>query len=373
MASIRKIVGKKGTTYKVEVARKGHPRTSANFDRKSDAIRWGEDVEYALLHNMPLPGEELPQDDKSIFGAVEDYLMLMRQDKKRSRNTILTDENTGKRLIDRFGKSSLRKLTREDIEQYRDHRLRSVGTSSVRQDMSMLSAIYRVARVEWRMKDLEYPGKDVKRPGQPKEREAVVPEGKFEILLDECKKAKNDKLYPLVFLLVNTGMRPAEAVLMRWPQVLWEQGVIDLTKTKTDPRRVPLSQSCADMLKSIQRQDGTDLVFVTEETSMKDKPVRFFRRAFEQACIRAEINQPKKRDVSRSKQVDFVQEGDAAPVTLYSLRHSAASYMVMAGVSLETVRDILGHKNISQTSRYTHISDEHKRQAVDNPNLPWKK
>lgn len=44
------------------------------FDRESEALRWAEETEYALLHNLPLPGEVLSLDDKSIADAVSDYL-----------------------------------------------------------------------------------------------------------------------------------------------------------------------------------------------------------------------------------------------------------------------------------------------------------
>lgn len=37
----------------------------------------------------------------------------------------------------------------------------------------------------------------------------------------------------------------------------------------------------------------------------------------------------------------------------------------MNGVDLRTVADILGHKTISMTMRYTHLLDDHKLKAID--------
>jgi integrase len=224
------------------------------------------------------------------------------------------------------------------------------------------------------LRDRQYPGADVPRPAEPPNRKTVVSELAFDALLDACKESKNEKLYPLVVLLLNTGMRPSEAVLLRWRQVLLRERVIDLTITKTEPRRVPLSQECIDILTVME--NGTkphERVFITEEVAQKDKPVRFFRRAFEQACIRAKINRPKKRDVSPVAAKNLIEDNETATVTLYTLRHTAATYLIMAGVDIRTVADILGHKNISQTMKYTHMADKHKLAAVDMPNLPWKK
>jgi len=43
----------------------------------------------------------------------------------------------------------------------------------------------------------------------------------------------------------------------------------------------------------------------------------------------------------------------------HDLRHTAASYLVMNGVSLVEVAKILGHRTLSMVARYAHLSDEH--------------
>jgi len=368
MATIEERKQKRGTVYRVKVRLAGLPHQDATFDRKSDAVRWAEDVEHALLKGLLLPGQDIPADDKTILAAVVDYLAIKEKDLRRSRHTILSDRDTGKRLIAHFGGLTLRTLKKEDIEEYKDARLQEVGPSSVRLDLSMLSRLYETARITWRIEGLEYPGKDIKRPAPPPERKTILQESQFPLLLDACRASKNRMLYPLIFLLINTGMRPEEAVLLRWKAVNLDGGFLDLTKTKTDPRRVPLSIPCVEMLGTLPgTDDPASLVFISEQTARKDKPVTFFRRSFELACIRAGINAPTKRDTKKAN-----QEGrDANRVTLYTLRHCAATYLIMAGVDLRTVADILGHKNISMTMKYTHIADAHKKKAVDSKGLPW--
>ena len=71
-------------------------------------------------------------------------------------------------------------------------------------------------------------------------------------------------------------------------------------------------------------------------------PYRSFRTAFERAVRKALI-------------LDF---------TFHDLRHTFASRLVMSGVDLPTVKDLMGHKNINMTLRYSHLSSEHKRSAV---------
>ena len=47
------------------------------------------------------------------------------------------------------------------------------------------------------------------------------------------------------------------------------------------------------------------------------------------------------------------------------LRHTFTSRLVMAGVDLRTVQELMGHKTIDMTMRYSHLSPDHKRAAME--------
>jgi len=49
----------------------------------------------------------------------------------------------------------------------------------------------------------------------------------------------------------------------------------------------------------------------------------------------------------------------------HDLRHTAASYLVMGGVDLPTVKEILGHREIEMTLRYSHLAPGHKAKAIE--------
>ncbi len=51
--------------------------------------------------------------------------------------------------------------------------------------------------------------------------------------------------------------------------------------------------------------------------------------------------------------------------TFHTLRHTCASHLVGSGVDLTTVKETMRHKSIGMTLRYSHLSPEHRKAAVD--------
>ena len=83
---------------------------------------------------------------------------------------------------------------------------------------------------------------------------------------------------------------------------------------------------------------GSDPVFLNSNGT----PYRNVTTAFNPAVKRAEIE-------------DF---------TFHDLRHTFASRLVMSGVDLTTMKELMRHKTISMTLRYSHLSPTHKHAAA---------
>jgi len=55
----------------------------------------------------------------------------------------------------------------------------------------------------------------------------------------------------------------------------------------------------------------------------------------------------------------------------HDLRHTFGSYLVMQGVGLRTVQQLMCHKEIRMTVRYSHLSPEHVQKAVERLDNLW--
>jgi len=343
MPTIRKREGKYATTYRAEICVNGR-RLSATFNSKSKAMMWAEDTEYLLRTGQHLPGEIEPGD--MDFGkAVDKYTLSVAGAKKK--NTQRLDTQAARRLVCFFADKTLGQITPKDIAEYRDYRLARVGSSSINYDLSFLACLFRMARIEWGLK-VGDPGKEIKRPAPPKHRRPMLTRPQIDKLLDWCCVSDSKNLYCYVLLLLHTAMRPSEAAGLRWDQVMFEQRILDLTETKTEPRRVPLTETAVQMIARLDqdKEEGNLFVFLPKGYKNTVQPFSYFRRAFETARSRAGLH-----------------------ISLYGLRHLAGSYLVMLGVDIRTVAEIMGHKNISMTMRYTHFLDAHKIKAVNAVNV----
>ncbi len=309
-------------------------RASKTSESKAEAYAWIEEAEATFRAGESVKSG-ISLGDMAIKEAVYKYTMAVAQGKKP--NTRRLDVEIGSRIIKWFGDTSLLKIKREDLVKYRDERMKSVGASSVIQDMSFIKCLYRMARIEWGIQ-AEDPTIDVRRPSAPKNRMVLLTPQEITRLLDYCCVSKQQKLYCYVTLQLHTAMRPSEGASLQWSQVLFDYGVIDLTETKTDPRRVPMTQTGRTMLSEMKREG--EYVFLPE--GKESLSSRYFRRSFNTACRDAGIT----------------------GFTMYGLRHSAASYLIMNGVGIRDVAEIMGHKRLEQTMRYTHYLDEHKIKAI---------
>jgi len=140
-----------------------------------------------------------------------------------------------------------------------------------------------------------------------------------------------------------TGMRAGEIFGLTWDKIHLKEGYIELEEedTKTSElRRIYLAPVLEEMIQKLFRVRHISRDFVL---TYKGEPLREIKGAFNRACKKAGIK-------------DF---------RFHDLRHTFASHLLLNGGALADIRDILGHKDMTMTLRYAHLSGAHKRQAVN--------
>jgi len=157
--------------------------------------------------------------------------------------------------------------------------------------------------------------------------------------------------HDIALMSLRTGMRAGEIFGLTWGCVDLDTGIIHLkpedTKNKTG-RPVFMTKDVKDMLTNIKPDNAgmDDLVF----------PGRGGVK-----IIQMSQTYKRQADILFNKGVDDPRRR----VTFHSLRHTFASWLVMEGVDLYTVKEMLGHKDLTMTQRYAHLSPDTLRGAVN--------
>ena len=169
-------------------------------------------------------------------------------------------------------------------------------------------------------------------------------EREYDLLPDLRQCAFADYLKPLVLLSLQTGMRRGELFLLTWGSVDLKAARITVhgtTAKSGTTRHIPLNSEALAVLRGWHEQstDKTGLVFAGKRGEVFNN----VRRSWEGVLSVAGIKRFRWHD----------------------LRHTFASKLVMAGVDLNTVRELLGHADLKMTLRYSHLAQEHKQSAVE--------
>jgi integrase len=155
-----------------------------------------------------------------------------------------------------------------------------------------------------------------------------------------------DHLKPLVLLALNTGLRRGELLGLKWSAVNFSAKVLSVTAETAKSghtRRVPLNTEALAALTTWHKHAGKpgteDFVFPG-----------------------AGGGRMSRIDTSWGS---LIKLAGLKNFRLHDCRHHFASRLVQAGVDLYTVKELLGHSEITMTERYSHLAPDNLRAAVE--------
>jgi integrase len=155
-----------------------------------------------------------------------------------------------------------------------------------------------------------------------------------------CKASKYGRLYAVVLLALTTGARRGELEALKWGDVDLQQRVAHVGRSKNgDAKTLPLTEAVVEQLEPFQGPPAA-FVFASDR-----KPSKAY--AFEQRWQEA------------------LREAKLRGVVFHTLRHTCASYLAQSGASLVEIADLLGHRDLKMTRRYSHLDVSHRARLVN--------
>jgi integrase len=154
-----------------------------------------------------------------------------------------------------------------------------------------------------------------------------------------------DHLTPLVLMALNTGLRRGELFQLRWSDVDLQTAQVTVggeSAKSGQTRYLPLNTDILKVLLAWRPTDVTLPAFVF--------PGR-------------QCGHP--LDDIKTSWAALLKSATIDGFRFHDCRHDFASKLVMAGVDLNTVRELLGHSDIKMVLRYAHLAPEHTAAAVE--------
>ena len=163
-------------------------------------------------------------------------------------------------------------------------------------------------------------------------------------VMEACKTSKWPRLYLLVLMALTTGARKSELTGLRWQDIDKEHSVAYVGRSKNgDPKTLPLVASVLELLSTFQATAG----------SVANAPVFPSPRY----PLQAYGFEERWKEALRSAKVRNFR--------FHDLRHTCASMLAQNGATLLEIGDLLGHRQLQVTKRYSHLATAHKAALVN--------
>lgn len=157
----------------------------------------------------------------------------------------------------------------------------------------------------------------------------------------------------LILLLYASGIRVSEAVFLKLEDVDLKQQMMVIKQTKGGQDRIALLSQEAAALLRVYVQEGRPSFLI----SGQEKPPFVF------------LNAKGKQLTARGMELIIKKMGLKLkqPKSLYPhmLRHSLATHLLDQGADLRSIQELLGHKNLSATQIYTHVSTKKMKETYE--------
>jgi integrase len=250
-------------------------------------------------------------------------------------------------LAERFDNKRLNEISSFDLERMKSELLKKgLAPASVKHCLVLFRQMVNKANA-WGLYSGENPIKGVKLPSLQNQRERFLSYEEADRLLKELAGVSR-KVHDMALLSLQTGMRAGEVFNLKGQDIDLENSLLSVMDPKNkQSRKVYLTPTLSAILKDRIPDNPEGYVF---KDRLHGGQIQFISQTFRKTVKRLEFN----KGVTDRRQL----------VNFHTLRHTFASWLALQGTPILTISQLLGHKSLAMTQRYSHLSPDHKKDAI---------
>lgn len=322
--------------FQAEIRMKGYKCITASFDRKNDAKAWISKTEA----DMRASRHKIYSESKkyTLKQAIDRFFKEQKVSVAKKGQLLWWQKELGHLLL-----SDIRPPVIVEKKQIllKDKNVKSkIRTpATCNRYLASLSHLLSICWRQWEWIE-ENPLKKITREKEPKGRTRFLTTDERKRFLEACQDSSNPNLYLFVVLLLSTGCRSGEIRNLKWTDVDLVRGRITITKSKnSDMRSIPVRGLALKLLSDLAKENlSLGYLFPGKD---KKQPMDF-RRSIKTAIKKAGLRDFRPHDG----------------------RHSYATEMLAQGLSLGEIGQLLGHRSVVATRRYSHLIESRSVDAV---------
>jgi site-specific recombinase XerD len=292
--------------------------------------------------------------ESKTFAFIEEFIKHL-QDQDKSSDTQVAYRNdlthftrwlsTTRDETYKNAKDLAQAITPTDVRQYRDYLLKTekIAPSTINRRVIVLRSFTRWARQKgWIEGD---PINGIKQVKQVELAPRWLDRKEQLALRRATEKDGNIRNLAIITLMLNTGLRVSEVAGLTLDDVTLTErkGELRVRGKGTKVRTVPLNPEARKVLKAyLDRRPESE----------------------SRAVFLNQSNMPLKREAIEWHLRELGHLARIERLTPHVLRHTFAKNLIDAGVSIDHVAQLLGHRNLSTTARYTQPSSQDLAQDV---------
>ena len=297
-------------------------------------------------------GEELPKDKKKVpkFSEIaKAYLKWAKENRTREGRDELYRYKA--HIESSLGNKKVNEISSFDLERLKSTiTKKGLSPATVRHCLVLVREIFNKA-IAWKKYQGTNPIKGMKMPSVNNRRERFLSHEEADRLLNELDKASKT-VHDQALLSLHSGLRAGEIFNLRGQDLDFENGLIRIMDPKNKANRTAyMTGAVRNMLKERVPDNPNDLIFKDRKHGERIESISTtFDRTVKRLGFNNGVTDPRQR------------------VVFHSLRHTFASWLALegnlGGNSILTIKELLGHKTLAMTERYSHLIPDMKKQAV---------
>lgn len=163
---------------------------------------------------------------------------------------------------------------------------------------------------------------------------------------------KECKHYDLWKLVLYTGLRAGEVAALQWDCIHFGM------KSGDHVGFIEVKRTCAQKSKRIsERTKNGDRRLVPILPQIKDLLLELKSKSFG-PFVFGDLEPLETSHLNRTLKVQLGKIREIKPINFHGLRHTFCSYLDSTGMSRRIVSEIMGHRDLNTTNRYSHVSNQ---------------